>query len=78
MGDKTEGFADTRQQLKMFEQEVARLPHKLKTALILFAVEGNSQENCAQLLNTTPFPKAIEARVYRVRKILTGKLTLIF
>ena len=67
-----EDIADTRQQLKILEREIQKLPHKLKTALILFAVEGNSQEVCAELLNVTP--KTVETRVYRARKILAEKL----
>jgi RNA polymerase sigma-70 factor (ECF subfamily) len=67
-----EDLVDTRQQLKIIDQEIAKLPHKLKTALILFALEGNSQETCAQLLSTTP--KTVETRVYRARKILAKKL----
>jgi RNA polymerase sigma-70 factor (ECF subfamily) len=71
-GGNIEDLADTRQQLHILDQEIGKLPHKLKTALILFAVEGNSQEVCAELLNVTP--KTVEARVYRARKILAEKL----
>jgi len=67
-----EDLADTRQQLAILDREIQKLPHKLKTALILFAIEGNSQEVCAQLLDTTP--KTVETRVYRARKILAEKL----
>ncbi len=68
-----ENLVDTRMQLQMLDQEIQRLPHKLKTALILFAIEGNSQEKCAALLGVTA--KTIETRVYRARKILSQKLT---
>jgi RNA polymerase sigma-70 factor (ECF subfamily) len=71
-GNNIEDLADTRQQLKIIAQEIQKLPHKLKTALILFAVEGNSQEVCAELLNVTA--KTVETRVYRARKILAEKL----
>lgn len=71
-GSNVEDLADTRQQLKVLDQEIAKLPHKLKAALILFAVEGNSQEQCAELLSVTP--KTVETRVYRARKILAEKL----
>lgn len=71
-GGNIEDLADTRQQLHILDQEIGKLPHKLKTALILFAVEGNSQEVCAELLNVTP--KTVETRVYRARKILAEKL----
>ncbi len=59
-------------QLKLVEKEIQSLPHKLKSALIAFAVEERSQEECAELLGITP--KALEARVYRARKILSEKL----
>lgn len=52
---------------------IDRLPEKLKTALILFAIEERSQEECAQLLGITP--KALELRVYRARKMLAEKFT---
>lgn len=67
-----EDLAELRQQLRLLDKEIQRLPHKLKTALILFALEENSQEACAAILGVTP--KTVETRVYRARKILTGKL----
>ncbi len=71
-GSNVEDLADTRQQLAILDQEIEALPHKLKTALILFALEGHSQEACAELLDVTP--KTVETRVYRARKILAEKL----
>lgn len=64
--------AIARQQQAHVAAEIDRLPHKLKAALILFAVEENSQEQCAEILNTTP--KTVETRVYRARKLLMEKL----
>ena len=72
----TENLVFHRHQLKFFEEEIQKLPHKLKTALILFAIEGYSQEECAEILNVTP--KTVEMRVYRARKILLEKLPEIF
>ncbi len=72
-GDNIEDLVDTRQQLKILDKEIMKLPHKLKTALILFAIEGNSQEKCAEIMNISA--KAVETRVYRARKILAEKLT---
>lgn len=63
---------DAKRQLAVLEKEIPRLPHKLKTALILFALEERGQEECAVLLGITA--KALEARVYRARKILSDKL----
>jgi RNA polymerase sigma factor (sigma-70 family) len=66
------GHIDAKKQLARVDKAIQKLPHKLKTALILFAVEERSQEECAELLGITP--KALEARVYRARKILSNKL----
>lgn len=67
-----EDLSELRQQLRVINQEIEKLPHKLKTALILFALEENSQERCAEILDVTP--KTVETRVYRARKILAAKL----
>ena len=67
-----EDLTELRQQLRVMDKEIQRLPHKLKTALILFAIEEHSQEACAGILGVTP--KTVETRVYRARKILAGKL----
>lgn len=71
-GDNIEDIASMRQQLCVIDQEIEKLPHKLKAALIMFALEGNSQEVCAEVLNVTI--KTVETRVYRARKILAEKL----
>jgi RNA polymerase sigma factor (sigma-70 family) len=59
--------------LVRLSKQIDRLPEKLKTALILFAVEERSQEECASLLGITP--KALELRVYRARKLLVDKIS---
>tara|TARA_R110002124_G_scaffold266813_2_gene433829 strand:- start:19460 stop:20080 length:621 start_codon:yes stop_codon:yes gene_type:complete len=70
--ENIESLTEHRQTLKFLEKQIDKLPDKLKTALILFALEGHSQEECARILGVTP--KTIETRVYRARKILTQKL----
>lgn len=67
-----EEIADIRENLNIVDKAIQDLPHKLRTALILFAIEGHSQERCAELLGVTP--KTIETRVYRARKILNQKM----
>lgn len=47
---------------------IASLPTGLKQALILFALEGNSQEETGILLGCSA--KAVESRVYRAKKLL--------
>ena len=69
--DNIENIIDVRRQLKKLESDIEKLPHKLKTALILFAVDGYSQEECAKILGVTT--KTIETRIYRARKILMSK-----
>lgn len=68
----TEHLVIKRSELRFLEQEIQKLPHKLKTSLILYAVEGNSQDKCAEILGVTP--KTIETRIYRARKTLSQKL----
>lgn len=51
---------------------VDRLPPRLKSAFILFALEGYSQQECAEILRTSP--KTVETRVYRARQRLREQL----
>jgi RNA polymerase sigma-70 factor (ECF subfamily) len=67
-----EDITDLRKNLAALDKEIQRLPHKLKTAIILFAIEEYSQEKCAKILGVTP--KTVETRVYRARKILAEKI----
>lgn len=67
-----EDLTDLRKNLKLLDKEIRKLPHNLKTALILFAIEEYSQEKCAEILSVTP--KTVETRVYRARKILAEKI----
>jgi RNA polymerase sigma factor (sigma-70 family) len=64
--------ASSREQLAMLQKAIEELPHDLRTALLLFAVEGHSQRECAELLGISP--KAVETRVYRARRILGKKI----
>lgn len=52
---------------------LASLPHKLRTALIMTAVEQRSHKECAEVLNTTA--KSVEKRIYRARRILSEWMT---
>ena len=60
------------EKLAALEAAISELPHKLKTALILFCLEDRSQAECAGLLGVSA--KTIETRVYRARKLLQQKL----
>ncbi len=61
-------IAEREERLRMVEAAIGRLPHDLKTALILTALEGHSHAEAAEWLGTTP--KTVETRVYRARKHL--------
>ncbi|HEY5753412.1 MAG TPA: sigma-70 family RNA polymerase sigma factor [Chthoniobacterales bacterium] len=65
-------LAECDEQVKAVEVAIGRLPHDLKTALTLTALEGLSHIEAAQRLGTTP--KTIETRVYRARKRLEKML----
>jgi len=71
--ENIENLTEHRQMLKLLESQIDLLPHKLKTALILFALENNSQEECARILGITP--KSVEMRVYRARKTLLQRIS---
>ncbi|MFW2331633.1 MAG: RNA polymerase sigma factor [Nitrospinota bacterium] len=71
-----EDLTELRQGLSLLDKEIKRLPHKLKTSLVLFVLEGFSQEKCAKILNVSP--KTVETRVYRARKILAKKIAINF
>jgi RNA polymerase sigma-70 factor (ECF subfamily) len=59
--------ADARE-LARVEAAIAKLPTGLKEALILTAIEGQSQADAAATLGVSE--KAVEVRVYRARKKL--------
>jgi RNA polymerase sigma-70 factor (ECF subfamily) len=67
-----EHLLEVKESLTLMRNAIERLPHDLKTALILFHLEGYSQEKCAETLGVTT--KTIETRVYRARKMLAEKL----
>ena len=56
----------------ILQKAIEELPHDLRTAPLLFTVEGHSQGKCAELLGISS--KAVEIRVYRARKILENKM----
>ncbi|MFC3098362.1 RNA polymerase sigma factor [Alteraurantiacibacter palmitatis] len=59
---------DDRQRLKDVMLAIARLPSRLKEALLLHTVEGLSQSETAALLGVSE--KTVETRVYRARQKL--------
>lgn len=65
---KPDEAAERDERLQMVEAAIDRLPHDLRTALILTAIEGLSHIEAAERLGVTA--KAIETRVYRARQRL--------
>ena len=57
--------------LARLQQEIERLPVRLREALVLVAIESRSQDEAARLLGVTE--KTIETRIYRARKRLREK-----
>ena len=66
---------ESHERLAILQKAIEELPHDLRTALLLFAVDGRSQQECADLLGISA--KAVETRVYRARKILEKRIRLI-
>lgn len=71
-GDPPAEAAVRGEESAMLHAAIDELPHDLKSAVVLFCIEGHTQEEAAQLLGCTP--KAIETRVYRAKKRLRGLL----
>lgn len=67
---------DIEHDIHELHKQIAKLPHKLKTALILYSLEENSQAICSEILGISK--KSVETRVYRARKILEEKMSAIF
>jgi len=61
---------------KLVKGEIEKLPHDLKTAILLFAYEYLSYAEIGEILGCTP--KAVETRLYRARKLLAKRLLAVF
>ena len=61
---------------KLVKEEIEKLPHDLKAAILLFAYDNLSYAEIGVILGCTP--KAVETRVYRVKKVLAKRLAAIF
>jgi RNA polymerase sigma-70 factor (ECF subfamily) len=61
---------------KLVKEEIEKLPHDLKAAVLLFAYDNLSYAEIGVILGCTP--KAVETRLYRVRKLLAKRLAAIF
>lgn len=70
-----EDVAAHREQLRLVEAEIERLPVRLREALMLVSVHGYSQAEAAELLGTTE--KAVETRIYRARNRLRERFEIL-
>jgi RNA polymerase sigma-70 factor, ECF subfamily len=61
---------------RLLKEEIEKLPHDLKTAVLLFAYDNLSYAEIGEILGCTP--KAVETRLYRVRKLLAKRLAAFF
>ena len=68
-----EDLLTIRQQLGLLGEAIDDLPDDLKSALIMFHLEEQSQSECARQLGISV--KSVETRVYRARKLLREKIT---
>jgi RNA polymerase sigma-70 factor (ECF subfamily) len=64
--------AEDREKLRALDKAISELPQKLKSPLLLTALEGLSQIETGQLLGISA--KAVETKVYRARKLLLEKM----
>lgn len=67
-----ENLLSIRQQLNLLSEAIDGLPEDLKSALIMFHLEEQSQNECAKQLGISA--KSVESRVARARKILRKKI----
>jgi RNA polymerase sigma-70 factor (ECF subfamily) len=68
-------LAERSELARLVRDEIGRLPHDLKTVIILFEYENLSYDEIGGILGCTP--KAVETRLYRVRKLLAKNLARI-
>jgi RNA polymerase sigma-70 factor (ECF subfamily) len=68
-------LAERSELAKLVRDEIGRLPHDLKTVILLFEYENLSYDEIGRILGCTP--KAVETRLYRVRKLLAKRLARI-
>lgn len=64
-GPSPDDLAGQQDRFAALRRAIDKLPHKLKSALILFSLEGRSQPEAAAILGTTP--KTVETRVYHAK-----------
>ncbi len=64
---------EQKEQMELLFSHINALPDTQKTALILHKIEGKSQQEIADIMNSTP--KAVESLVQRAKTNLKKKIT---
>jgi RNA polymerase sigma factor (sigma-70 family) len=72
-GPVTADEVSWREVRQILDEEIARLPHELRSAIILCLFEGRTQEEAAQFLEVNP--RTLKDRVRRGRELLQHRLT---
>lgn len=67
-----ESLVAHREELRHLTVALQKLPHKMRSALVLHTIEGRSQSECAEILGVSR--KSVEMLVYRARKTLRQDL----
>lgn len=65
LGPDVEHLAIHRQNFQLVAAAVQKLPHKMRSALVLYTIEGRSQTECSEILGVSR--KSVEMLVYRAR-----------
>jgi RNA polymerase sigma factor (sigma-70 family) len=78
IGAMSEAVADAsdvswREVRQVLEEEMARLPDDLRSAVVVCLFEGHTQEEAGQILNV--HPRTVKDRVRRGRELLRSRLT---
>ena len=72
LGPDVEHLVIHREALRNVARAMNSLPHKMRSALVLYSIEGRSQAECAEILGLSR--KSVEMLVYRARQKLREKI----
>ena len=72
LGPDVEHLVIHREALRNVTRAINSLPHKMRSALVLYSIEGRSQAECAEILGLSR--KSVEMLVYRARQKLREKI----
>jgi len=76
LGPDVEHLAIHRQNFRLVADAIEKLPHKMRSALVLYSIEGRSQTECSEILGISR--KSVEMLVYRARNKLREMINIEF